>query len=286
VTLEIIVMWAAVTLYALAAVLDAIGLVFRKEASLKVAIWVATGGLAVHATGILIRWSRTHHGPYLGFYEVASSFAWIAVLAFVLLVWRYPKLRPMGIVIMPLAFLGLAGAMFTPKSELAITARLASYWLFVHVALAKLAYGSFITAFTVSVAHLLKDRRETQAERSSSPPPSGFLASLPDTDVLDELSFRFVSVGFIFLSMMIIAGAIWANQAWGRYWGWDPIETWSLITWLVYAGYLHLRLTMGWHGRRAAWYAVLAVFVMLFALIGVPLVYNSIHAAYLTGISR
>jgi cytochrome c-type biogenesis protein CcsB len=282
VTLEIIVMWAAVTLYALAAVLDAIGLVFRKEASLKVAIWVAVTGLVVHAAAILIRWSRTGRGPSLGFYEAVSSFAWIAVLAFVLLVWRYRGMRPMGIVIMPLAFLGMAAAMLAPKTAMAMTPTLASYWLAIHVLLAELAYGSFITAFTVSVAYLFKDRQQALSELSSCPPPPGFLASLPSRHVLDELSFRFVSVGFIFLSMMIIAGAIWANEAWGRYWGWDPIETWSLISWLIYVGYLHLRLRAGWRGRRAAWYAIVGLVVMLFALVGVPLLYKSIHGAYLS----
>jgi ABC-type transport system involved in cytochrome c biogenesis permease subunit len=90
-------------------------------------------------------------------------------------------------------------------------------------------------------------------------------------------------VGFIFLTVMIISGAIWANEAWGRYWGWDPIETWSLICWVLYAGYLHVRLTLGWSGRKAAWYAVIALPVVLFTLIGVPLIYRSIHGAYLTG---
>ena len=92
-----------------------------------------------------------------------------------------------------------------------------------------------------------------------------------------------MAVGFIFLSIMIVAGAIWANEAWGRYWGWDPIETWSLISWVVYAGYLHANLTLGWKGTRCAWYAVLALPVMVFTLIGVPIAYQSIHGAYLTG---
>lgn len=107
------------------------------------------------------------------------------------------------------------------------------------------------------------------------------LAKLPPPDTIDELSVKFVGVGFIFLSIMIAAGSIWANEAWGRYWGWDPIETWSLITWLVYAGYLHSRYTLGWRGRRSAWFAVAALPFILFTLFGVPSVYNSIHGAYL-----
>jgi cytochrome c-type biogenesis protein CcsB len=128
--------------------------------------------------------------------------------------------------------------------------------------------------------------RERRAARSD-PAPSGalddILAKLPRQEILDDLSFRFVGFGFIVLGMMIAAGAIWANEAWGRYWGWDPIETWSLVSWLVYAAYLHTRLTLGWKGRRSAWFGALALPIVLFALIGVPIVYNSIHGAYLSG---
>jgi len=143
------------------------------------------------------------------------------------------------------------------------------------VTFAKLSYASFIAAFAIGVVYLLRERKDVK--------PGTLLARLPEQRVLDELSFQFVSVGFIFLSVMIVAGAIWANEAWGRYWNWDPIETWSLISWIVYAAYLHTRLTLGWKGSRSAWFAVAALPVMAFTLIGVPLAYNSIHGAYLKG---
>jgi len=144
------------------------------------------------------------------------------------------------------------------------------------VMFAKLTYTAFIASFAIAVAYLVRDR-------GGSGPLHDVLDKLPSQDVLDDLSYRFIGAGFIFLGIMIVAGAIWANEAWGRYWGWDPIETWSLISWVVYAVYLHVRLTLGWRGRRAAWFAAAALPIVLFTLIGVPVAYQSIHGAYLLG---
>ncbi|MDH4140012.1 MAG: c-type cytochrome biogenesis protein CcsB [Coriobacteriia bacterium] len=273
---EVILMWTAVTAYAGGAVLFAFGTVFRREALLKAALGVSLAGMLPHTVAIGIRWVRTGHGPYLGFYEVVSSFAWAAVLVLALLAWRYQKMRNLGVIIMPLALVLLAAAMFTPTADLEITSKLASWWLTIHVAFAKLSYASFTASFALAVAYLAR-------ERKSKGSLAEVLDKLPRQEVLDDLSFRFVGVGFIFLGIMIAAGAVWANEAWGRYWGWDPIETWSLISWIVYALYLHVRLTLGWTGRKAAWFAAAALPVVLFALIGVPIVYRSVHGAYLLG---
>ncbi|MCE5204216.1 MAG: cytochrome c biogenesis protein CcsA [Coriobacteriales bacterium] len=275
-TTEIVFMWVTVSLYALASALFIIGFVFRKERVSSVALAVTVVGLVPHLAAIAGRWVRVGHGPFIGFYEVVSSYAFVGVVAFCLLLWRYRSLRATGIVLMPLAFLAVGGAMLAPKSELQVTATLASYWLAVHVAFAKLSYGSFITAFGLAVIHIIRDRRPDG-------PMAARLAKLPPQDVIDDLTFKFVAAGFIFLGVMIAAGAIWANEAWGRYWGWDPIETWSLISWLCYAVVLHLRLTMGWKGSRFSWAAIAALPVMLFAAVGVAVVYNTIHGAYLTG---
>ncbi len=139
---------------------------------------------------------------------------------------------------------------------------------------AKLCYGAFVAAFALAIVYLLR-------ERGLSNRLGEVLEKLPRQEYIDDLTFKFVGIGFIFLGIMIAAGAIWANDAWGRYWAWDPIETWSLIAWLIYAAVLHARLTLGWKGRRFAWAAVLALPIVVFALIGVPIVYNSIHGAYI-----
>lgn len=277
---EVVLMWAAVTLYTLGTILVVFGAVFKADRLLSAALWVSLAGLVPHGVAIGLRWVAVHHGPYLGFYEVVSSYAFASVVAFGILAWIRPQLRLLGVVIMPVAVLMLGGAMLTPKAPLGITPKLASYWLTIHVTFAKLSYSSFIAAFALALVFLVRERRA-----AAGIPSEGMLSRLPDQSVLDDLTYRFVAVGFVFLSVMIVAGAIWANEAWGRYWNWDPIETWSLISWVVYAGYLHTRLTLGWRGRRAARYAVLALPIMLFTLIGVPLAYHSIHGAYLTGVN-
>ena len=274
---EIVLMWIAVTLYALGAILFVFGAVFGSARTLSIALWVSLAGLVPQGAAIALRWAEVGHGPYLGFYEVVSSYAFGSVVALGAIAWLKPQLKVAGVVIMPVAVLLLGGAMLAPKSPLEITATLASYWLTIHVTFAKLSYTSFIAAFAISLVLLVREKRAASGRGGP------MLSRLPDQSVLDDLAFRFVAVGFIFLTIMVVAGAIWANEAWGRYWNWDPIETWSLISWIVYAGYLHARLTLGWRGRKAAWYAVVALPVMLFTLIGVPLAYNSIHGAYLTG---
>jgi cytochrome c-type biogenesis protein CcsB len=237
---------------------------------------VGLAGLVPQSVAIGIRWVEVGHGPYLGFYEVVSSYAFVSVAALGIISWVRPRLKIVGVVLMPVAVLMLGGAMLAPKSPLAISAKLASYWLSVHVTFAKLSYMSFIAASALALLFLWRERIGEVKEGS-------MLARLPSQATVDDLSFRFVGVGFIFLTIMIVSGAIWANEAWGRYWGWDPIETWSLISWIVYAGYLHVRLTLGWRGRKAAWYALITLPVLLFTLIGVPIAYQSIHGAYLTG---
>jgi len=272
---EILMMWAAVSLYALSTILFVVALVFKRPTLLRWALAIGLLGLVPHAVAIGSRWMRVGHPPALGFYEVVSSYAFISVAALGLLAWRRPNLTALGVVIMPISFLLLGAAMFTPKADLALTSKLASWWLNIHVVFAKLTYGAFVVSFALALVYLYRERaRGTLAE---------VLAKLPSQDVIDDLEFRFVGVGFVFLGMMIVAGAIWANEAWGRYWAWDPIETWSLISWIVYALYLHTRLTLGWRGRRSALFALFALPVVVFALIGVPLVYQSIHGAYLLG---
>lgn len=268
-------MWLAVSAYALGTIGFVIGAVFRIDRLVDIALWVSVAGLLPQALAIGMRWVSVGHGPYLGFYEVVSSYAFASVAALAIAAILRPQLRVLGVVIMPIATLMLGGAMLAPKSPLELTAKLASWWLTIHVTFAKLSYAAFIAAFAIGIVYLLRERRVSA--------PGGVLARLPSQLVLDDLAFRFVAVGFIFLSIMIVAGAIWANEAWGRYWAWDPIETWSLISWIVYAAYLHTRLTLGWKGSKSAWFAVIALPVMAFTLIGVPLAYSSIHGAYLTG---
>ena len=193
------------------------------------------------------------------------------VAFFVIVAWRNPRLNAAGIGTMPVAVLLLGGAMLADKSGLAITAKLASYWLFIHVTFANLAFATFAVSFGCAILYVIR-------ERSAGGKWAKRLEKLPPQDVLENLTVRFVLVGFLFWGIMIATGAIWANQAWGRYWSWDPIETWSLIVWIIYAVYLHVRFTLKWHGERLAWFAIVAMPLALFALIGIPLAFHTAHA--------
>jgi cytochrome c-type biogenesis protein CcsB len=276
-TIEIALMWSAVFVYAASAVLFAIGTVFAREKLLGFAVAVAAVGIAGQTAAFAIRWVRVGHAPFLGFYEVVSAYAFATVVTTVLVAWRLPKLRSLGTVLMPMALLALGASMLADKTDEIAGGMLSSWWLTVHVTFAKLSYSSFIVAFALAIVYLVRDRG--RAGRLSA-----ILDKLPAQDAVDDLSYRFAAVGLVFLSVMIAAGAIWANESWGRYWAWDPIETWSLVTWLAYSAYLHFRLTLGWRGRRSAWLLVGALPLVAFSFVVVPIIYNSIHGAYMRGI--
>jgi cytochrome c-type biogenesis protein CcsB len=275
-TLEIVLMWSTVLIYAGSTVLFATGTVFARQRLLLFGLILAEVGLVAQAVAFAVRWERVGHAPFLGFYEVVSAYAFATVAVVVLISWVRPQLRPLGTVLMPLALLALGASMLADKTDELAGGTLASWWLVVHVIFAKLSYSSFVIAFALAVAYLLRSGSVGGRTRQ-------ILDRLPDQDVVDDLAFRCAGVGLVFLSIMIGAGAIWANEAWGRYWGWDPIEIWSLVTWFVYALYLHLRLTLGWRGRKSAWVLVAALPVVAFSFVVVPIVYNSVHGAYIRG---
>ena len=275
-TLEIIIMWAALTFYVAGAVMFVFGVIFQKEALTRWALYVSAAGLLPQLIALGVRWARLGHGPYIGYYEVANALTLCTVTFFVIAAWRIRSLTDAGIGVMPVAVLLLGGAMLASKADLPITAGLASYWLFVHVAFANLAFGAFAGSFGLAFTFVVR-------ERSKSGKWAKRLASMPSQEVVEDLITRFVLAGFLLWGIMIASGAIWANESWGRYWTWDPIETWSLIVWIIYAAYLHLRYTMRWRGQRLAWFAIAAMPITLFCLVGIPTVFHTIHAGYIGG---
>lgn len=273
-TTEIVLMWVALTGFLVATAMFIFGVTFAKERFVRIAVIATSLGLVPQLMALGVRWARVGHGPYIGYYEVANGLTLFVVAFFVVAAWRNPRLSAAGIAIMPVAVLLLGGAMLASKDSLPLTPNLASYWLFIHVAFANLAFAAFVASFGLGVAYVLR-------KRSTSGKWTQRLQKLPPQDVVEELATRFVLAGFLFWAAMIASGAIWANQAWGRYWGWDPIETWSLIVWVIYAIYLHVRFTLGWKGERLAWFAIAAMPISLFALLGTPIVFNSIHGGYI-----
>ena len=158
---------------------------------------------------------------------------------------------------------------------------LKSVWLVIHVFVASLATALFAIACGISITQLLQARRERRTRASSDTARAdglGFLRTLPAADVLESLAYRFAIVGFVFWTFTLIAGAIWANDSWGRYWGFDVKEVWTFVIWVIYAAYLHARATAGWRGRPVAIIAVIGVVTFWFNFVGVNLLFNGMHS--------
>ena len=274
-TPESVLYWVAIVLYALSSAGFITGFVFTKLRPIDIGVWFASAGAAFQGASIALRWARTGHGPALGFFEVASGLAFLGVVAFLVLTWRYKGMKVVGVALMPITLFMVGATLLVNPDAQGATGSLASTWLAIHVLFANLAYGSYVGSFVLAVAYLMRDSGRGARWQS-------WLDRFPAQEELDGLTFRFVGAGFIFEGIMIASGAVWANEAWGRYWGWDPMETWSLIALLIYAVYLHLTITMGWRGRKAAWVIVIALPVIVFSLLGVPVFYHSIHGAYLS----
>ena len=158
-------------------------------------------------------------------------------------------------------------AMTLSPEENPLSAALRSWWLLVHILFALTAYGCFAVAFGAAVILLLGERRKEPAPRGPIPSP----------ERLDEIGRGCIFFGFICHTVMVLSGSIWANNSWGRYWGWDPVETWSLVTWLVYGLYAHLRFVRRWKPKHAAWLSVAAFAIVVFSFWGVPHLWKSIH---------
>jgi len=168
-----------------------------------------------------------------------------------------PRFQPAGA--LPFALLIMGGGALSDTAERPMVASLQSYWLYIHIFFAWLAYGAYTLACGTGVVYLLKSRRKTSAPKAA-------------LNRLDELMFRSTVFGFITDSVMIAAGSIWAKDLWGSYWSWDPVETWSLLSWLIYGLALHLRITRGWRGRKLAWLLIVAIVGVLISFWGVNLV--------------
>ena len=210
---------------------------------------IATAALAL---GVIARGLSATRVPWGNMYEFSITGALTFAIAYLIIGRKY-DLRWLGlpITILILIILGTAITLLYRPSAPLVPA-LQSTWLVVHVAAAIFSGGLFLLSNTVASAYLWIDRMERRGGRSE------FAKRLPSLEVLDQLSYRLVAFVFPLWTFAIIAGAIWAEAAWGRYWGWDPKETWSFITWILYAAYLHARVTAGWKGRKAAWLSLIA----------------------------
>ena len=267
---EIILYWIAVSLYGFGSIFAIIGFVFKKERFTTIALILCAIGLVPHGASILIRWIRIGHGPYINVYEVISSNTWVAMLFYLLVQKKLSLLKQASFVVLPVIFLACGFGLMASARDIPLPPSLRSYWLVLHVLFAKLTVGSFLIAFASAVLYLYKNDAKHKP-----------LLPNQSLDKLDIAIYRFNALGFAFCIIMIIAGSIWANNAWGRYWGFDPVETWSLVVWLAYGLFLHLRLNRNWVGRRSAILTITLFLLSIGAFFFIPYLFKTIHSEYL-----
>ncbi len=222
--------------------------------------WLATATLFF---ALLFRAIATGHGPFQNMYEFSLAFALGVLVSYMYFERKYHQ-RVLALIAMPVALVMMLYAWTIPSTiEPLVPALQNNLLLTVHVAVAIIAYGSFAIAFGAALLYSIQ--------------PEGGRWGLPKPQVLDEIGYRAVVVGYPFLTLTIILGAVWANTAWGTYWSWDPKETASLVTWLIYGAYLHARVVRGWRGQRAAWLLILGFAAVLFTYFG-NLFFGGLHS--------
>ncbi len=257
-------------IYGAAAVFYLAHWIFKKELLGRLGTWTALIGAAGNIGGLIMRWVESYqmgigHAPLSNMYESLVFFAGTLVIIY-LIIERKTRNSIIGAFATPIAFLAMAYASMSPnisdRIEPLIPA-LKSNWLIAHVITCFLGYSAFAIAFGISIMYLAKQRDVQDT--------SNLLSRFPKAQVLDELNHQMIMFGFLFLSIGIISGAVWANSAWGSYWSWDPKETWSLITWFIYATVLHARMMRGWYGKRIAYLSIFGFMAVLFTYFGVNL---------------
>ena len=236
-------------LYFAAMLLYFLFIALKKEGIAKAASMLQALGLVLHTAALVCRGIGAGRLPMTNQYEFATSFAWGLCLVSLIFIWRF-KFPMLGAFAAPVIFLIIGYAAMQSKEVRNLMPSLRSNWLGFHVSTAIIAYGAFGVSFVLGIIFLLRDRMKDKRFWDQHTPAK---------EKLDLVAYRSVCLGLLFLTFTILTGAIWAERAWGSYWSWDPKETWSLVTWLVYAVYLHLRIRRGWHGKAAAIFAVLSL---------------------------
>jgi len=245
---------------------------------LRTAFGLTCIGVACHVLSILARGLAEHRTPWGNMFEFLSAITCMAVLVLVAASVRYRAYFTGLFVLLPVVLtLGIdVTTVYTPAGSL--VPALQSYWIAIHVTAMIVASGLFIFGVVVTILYLLADRSERRLAAAQPSWSAGILRHLPRSVVLDRLSYRSVLFGFPVWTFGVMAGAIWADHAWGRYWAWDPKETWSFITWVAYAMFLHARATAGWRGKRAAWIHLAAFVCLMFNLVGVNMWITGLHS--------
>lgn len=262
--------WAAVGLYGLSACLYIFGFIAKNGKLFLGGLYSALAGFIPHLFSIMLRWTETGISPFFTISESLSFGTFTTILIFLLFQFSSRRVPPLGVFVMPIVFvlIGWGGSLIKDAAYQVVPA-LQSGWIWAHIVGATTGFGAVLAAAGLGLMYLFKEKHS-----------GGIYDKLPEPQELDNLSYRFVVGGFIMYGLMIVSGAFWANQVKGTYWNWDPVEVWSLISWLIYGIYLHLRITMHWRGKRLAWYALIALAAMIISYWGIPFTVETFHKGF------
>ena len=256
-----ILFFAALALYAAATVLRFIGTAFKKEALLRASFIVFLVAFVVHTAFIVVRGIVAKRLPRSNQFEFSNAFAWGVALMLIIVRSRM-KAEWLCVAAIPAVLLIMTYAALQPMEIRDLRPALRSAWFGVHIGSAVISYSSFVIAGVCGLRYILAAKKNAETRI---------------LDQMDYLSYRMITLGFLFLTIVILSGAIWAEQAWSAFWTWDPKEVWALITWIIYAVYLHLRLRRKRRGLFTAWYALISVPVVFFTFAGVNTLMHGLH---------
>jgi cytochrome c-type biogenesis protein CcsB len=268
--MEIILFELALTFYFAATIISVLELFKGTKTTSTILLIVSIIGFLIHTGNIIARYIISGHIPISNLHEASSFFSWCIVLIFFFLEYRY-KLALLGSFIMPIVFILMLSSSMLPRNIEPLPPVLQSSWLGIHTVLAFIGDAAFAMAFGVGIMYLI------QEHHVKSKKLGGLFQRLPSLQSLDEINYKLITIGFPLLTLAILTGALWAESAWGSYWRWDPKEVWSLITWFIYASVLHLRLTVGWRGKRAAILSIIGFIVVIFTFFGINLLKKGLH---------
>jgi cytochrome c-type biogenesis protein CcsB len=260
---------AALILYILSAVFYLAFQFSRRKNWAGIGFGLALVGLVAHTAALLMRTVKSGHAPFTNMYESLSFLAWASVLAYLIMDRKFKIPRAGGyFMLIVIGLVALASSPIMPKEIAPLVPALQSYWLWLHVSVTLLGEAFFAVAFVTSLMYIRAAAKEKKGGQPATP-----------STTLDSISYRCVAVGFpLFTLGGLVLGMVWAYKAWGTYWSWDPKEVWSLITWFVFALYLHTRIVMGWKGRRSAFIAIIGFLAALFTYFGVNYLLSGLHS--------
>ncbi len=258
-----VLFFGSLVLYFAAAVLQFIGTLFKKDKVARIAWLVFLASLAAQTAYLLVRGVTARRLPLSNQFEFATAFAW-GIALMLLIVRLRLKADWLSVAVMPMVFLVLSYAALQPREVTELMPALRSAWFGFHIGAAVFSYSAFIIAGCVGLRYLIVSKKGSADELK--------------LHQMDYLSYRMIALGFLLLTITILSGALWAEQAWSAFWTWDPKEVWALITWIIYAVYLHLRLRGKRQGTAMAWYAMIAVPVVLFTFAGVNTIMPGLHS--------